>query len=178
MGERRSHDSGRRQRTRGSGWRSPPALLLALALAAAVVPGVVACGPSGDGPPRIVLDESACARCRMLISAPTYAAAYRVGSSGEVKVFDDIGCMLAAHRLEDDPGDLEVWLNDSASGAWIRGDDGAVFVQAPGIRTPMGSGIVAYQDRETAERASREEGGVTYGSFEALARDALDRGPR
>ena len=116
------------------------------------------CAATADGPPEIVIDRSACSHCGMLISERIYAAAYRVAGS-EGRVFDDIGCLIAAAR-KDGAGTARLWFHDGADGGWIDGD-AAVFVASPRIRTPMGGGILAYRDASAAaSAASRYRGEV------------------
>ena len=136
-------------------------LAVAAALAAAA-----ACGARGDGPPAIEVDRTPCAHCGMLISEPSYAAAYQT-TAGDSRVFDDIKCLLDAARRETDPGRLRFWFHDAATGAWIdRGE--AVFVTSPTLRTPMGGGVVAYRDPAAAQKAAADHGGSVIGSFDAL----------
>ena len=66
-----------------------------MAIVAFVTLALSACGAKADGPPHIEVDRTPCAHCGMLISEPVFAAAYRAPGS-EARVFDDIGCLLAA----------------------------------------------------------------------------------
>jgi copper chaperone NosL len=122
------------------------------------------CGGTADGPPAIVVDRTACSHCRMLISEPLYAAAYQA-ADGEKRVFDDLGCLRRAARAEH--GSLRVWVHDAASGAWIDGR-AAVFVSSAAIRTPMGGGLLAYRNREDADRAAAKHAGQVIRSLSAV----------
>ena len=135
----------------------------AIALATALL--VAACAAHQAGPPEIVLDRSACSHCGMLVSERIYAAALRT-SDGREQVFDDIGCLLAALRGAS-PADAHVWVHDSVRGAWIDGAS-ATFVTAPSLRTPMAGGIVAFADRDEADRSAERLGGATVTSLTAL----------
>jgi copper chaperone NosL len=126
---------------------------------------VAACGARADGPPEIVVDRSTCSHCGMLISERTYAAALRTADGG-ARVFDDIGCLLAAVRPGPPPG-TQVWFHDAADGAWITAES-AVFVSSRELRTPMGGGLVAYRHRAEAERAAGRLHGVVIASMPAL----------
>lgn len=133
-----------------------------VALAAAIA---AACGVAADGPPEIVVDRTACSHCGMLVSDPGYAAAYRA-PGGEARVFDDIGCLLEAvrvdrgSRLQADGPQLRFWLHDFAGGDWIDGRS-AVFVGSPALHTPMGGGLIALRDRVAAlDYAARHQGRV------------------
>lgn len=131
----------------------------------AIVVLLAACSPPAAAPPEIVIDQTACAHCSMLISEPRYAAAYRV--DGTDKVFDDIACLMSALAVTPDEATPQVWFGDVRDGAWITAE-AATFVHAPGLRTPMAGGIVATAHAdEVARLASRPEATV-YESFEAV----------
>jgi copper chaperone NosL len=141
-----------------------------VAILSAVLLASVACGVRADGPPEIVVDRTACGHCRMLVSEPRYAAAYRA-RRGEALVFDDIRCLLDAARKE--AGPLRFWFRDEAGDGWIDGTD-AVFVHSTSLRTPMNGGIAAYRTRSAAEEAARGERGRVVLSFEELRAAAGD----
>lgn len=122
-------------------------LFLAFVLVAAT-----GCAGQTDGPPEIVVDSSACSHCGMLISERAYAAAYRAAGA-DARVFDDIGCLIAAARKEAG-SDLRFWFHDARDGAWIDGHM-ATFVVSAEIRTPMGGGILAYRQAPAAAEAAR-----------------------
>jgi copper chaperone NosL len=125
---------------------------------------VAACAARAEGPPAIELDRTACSHCGMLISEPVYAAAYRApGDAG--RVFDDIGCLIAAARKES--AGLRFWFHDAARGEWIDGQ-AAVFVVSPKLRTPMGGGVIAFDDAAAAARAAARHGGEVVSSIAAL----------
>jgi copper chaperone NosL len=141
-----------------------------LAIASALLLASVACGVRADGPPEIQVDRTACGHCRMLVSEPQYAAAYRT-PGGEALVFDDIQCLLdAAARA---PGPLRFWFRDAAGDTWIDAAD-AVFVRSARLRTPMNGGIVAYRTLAAAEQAATRDGGRVVGSFDDLRASAGD----
>ena len=119
------------------------AVLVAVALLAA------ACSAKAAGPPEIVVDTTACSHCRMLISEPVYAAAYRAHGQ-EPRVFDEIGCML-----EELPAGARVWVKDFETSEWLDGES-AIFLRTESLHTPMGGGIVAFSSRERAEKHEGE----------------------
>ena len=135
----------------------------AIALAAALL--VAACAAHQAGPPEIVLDRSACSHCGMLVSERIYAAALRTSDRRE-QVFDDIGCLLAAVRAQSLTG-AHVWVHDALRGTWIDGAS-ATFVSAPSLRTPMAGGIVAFADRDAADRSAERLGAATVTSLARL----------
>jgi copper chaperone NosL len=123
-----------------------------------------ACGVQAGGPPAIVVDRTACSRCRMLISEPLYAAAFQ--APGDVaEVFDDIECLRDAARTKA-PG-LRFWFHDADDRTWIDGAE-AVFVTAPEIRAPMGGRVIAFRDAGAAERAALKHHGRIVGAISNL----------
>lgn len=113
---------------------------------------LAACASATAGPPEIVIDRTACARCGMLISERRYAAASRSGRD-EARVFDDIGCLLddvhgSAYRPE------FFWFNDAETGEWIPSTAAPAFIRASSIRTPMSGGTLAFGTLDAARRAA------------------------
>jgi copper chaperone NosL len=144
------------------------AVLAALAASAACAPDV--------GPPEIVLDRSACARCGMLISEPRFAAAYRTSTGAEV--FDDIGCLLDAL----DSAAVETGPAESAAGAdspraavwfldrdqrWISSEE-VIFVRSTALATPMHGNIEAFASLAEAEDVAARTGGSIVHSLSEL----------
>ena len=128
----------------------------------------ISCSAAPAGPPQIVVDQTACSHCTMLVSEPAYAAAYRVPGA-EARVFDDIGCLLEAMRrggLGAD-ADTRMWFHDADDRKWIE-EDSAVFVVSSEIRTPMGGGIIAYRDATRAEQAAARHHGRVVRSVSEL----------
>jgi copper chaperone NosL len=113
---------------------------------AAAVPLLAACGAAETGPPAIVLDQTPCAHCRMLVSDLAYAAAFRT-REGEERVFDEIGCMLR----ELPAAGARVFVHDYETSQWLEGEK-AFFLRSESIQTPMGGGIVAFSSRAAAEK--------------------------
>lgn len=129
----------------------PLALLLLLAVAA-----VVFLWPSPPaGPEAFHYGRDACDHCRMHISEKGFGGQIR-SASGEVTRYDDIGCLLAALAVMPQ-GSATAWVED-------RGGDGfvelsaATFVRGGSIKTPMGSGIVAYRSPDAARTAAAAAG--------------------
>jgi copper chaperone NosL len=106
--------------------------------------------PDGAGPPGIRYGVDRCQACGMLIADPRFAAAARVGE--RARRYDDIGCLLR------DAGDAlaaqraVAWVHDLPSERWLEAPR-AWYVRAAALRTPMGSGLAAYPDRDTARAA-------------------------
>jgi hypothetical protein len=122
----------------------PLALIVAAVIGAfaaiAFAPGVA---PSGPVP--IAHGRDACASCRMHVDRPGYAAERLV--DGRVAIYDDLGCL--AHALAAGGERGRIWVEDHASGALVPLES-ATLVRARDVRTPMGSGVVAFRDASGA----------------------------
>lgn len=128
----------------------------------------MACSARADGPPHIEEDRTACAHCGMLISERMFAAAYRAPGA-EARVFDDIGCLLTAARAEQNAAAFQYWFHDARTRAWIDGAR-AVIIHSPTLNTPMGGGMLAYDDAAAAaEEAAAHRGRVIGGLDRLLA---------
>jgi len=99
----------------------------------------------------------------MIISEDRCSGALVVEREGEreYRLFDDLGCLLDYER--ENALRLRVvatFARDHGTGEWLTSAS-AVFLFGAGehIRTPMGSGIVAYGTRERGEAARRRSGG-------------------
>ena len=130
-----------------------PAAAAALVLAAVV--GGIVFRPKGRGPQPIQHGRDACARCRMPVGAPGFAGEIR-DRAGAVTVYDDIGCLLDAHREMKDQA-AETWVEDRVSGRLVPLGE-ATLVRG-GETTPMGSGLLAFADAGAAGRFAREHQG-------------------
>lgn len=125
---------------------------------------LLAIGCSGaDRAPELRLDRVACARCGMLISELSGAAAYRTPSAG-VRAYDDLAC-LVADRVDGVGRDIapeEIWVyaRDSANAGEVpvRAST-ATFVRSPALRTPMGGGVVAFVEAAVASAFAAVSGG-------------------
>lgn len=142
-----------------------PVLAAALALAAA-------CAGGPPEPEPIVLDEDACAYCRMAISQREFAAEL-VTRQGRVETFDDAGCLAAWLRAHGRPEGAAVFVADYRSGEWLPAE-AATFVVSPALPTPMRSGLGAFAGPAAAAAAAAELGGETAG-WEQVRSGAVGR---
>lgn len=130
-----------------------------------------------QGPPQIRLGRDLCAECGMIISEEACSSALLIEKDGsrEHALFDDIGCMLDYQRKQD-PSALTVdeFVHDYASKRWTQGASAAYLLTGDNqVRTPMGSGILAYATAEAAHAAqARLSGQVTPRPGLAAARAA------
>ena len=90
-----------------------------------------------------------CSFCRMAISERRFAAEIIDQDDNALK-FDDIGCMLHYQQAAGDKlKPAAVFVTDVDARQWLPAAD-AFFVRTASVKTPMGSGIVAYSDPEKA----------------------------
>lgn len=138
-------------------------------LAVLMLPALIlgACGP-GQGtpqPPEIYYGQDTCARCGMHISDPKFAAAL-LPVDGEWRKYDDIGCLLDDY-IHGGIKAAAIYVHDYHTGEWVDAKV-AFFVQSA-IPTPMGSGLVAFRDRASAEKFMEEFApGATVMNFEQV----------
>ncbi len=143
-----------------------------LAVATALV---VACGgdPSLE-PPKIHFGEDLCAHCGMIVSEERFATATIVERSErtrEIRIYDDIGCMLAAGSPRD--GRIAArFVHDHESLSWIAAET-AFYVRGAELRTPMLSGLAAWADRKQAESGAKRYSGSVIG-FDELPHELPD----
>jgi copper chaperone NosL len=141
-------------------------------LSAAILVVGAGCGRSEPtGPPELRAGRDECAECGMLIYDERCAGAFLVEGAGgrEHLLFDDVGCML--DRELDGQTEQKIvgrFVRDYSTAQWV-GSDQATFLRSGNdrLRTPMGSGIVAFADRAGAERGVAEFGGQST-TYDAL----------
>ncbi len=151
----------------------PPRVILAVIAAAALV----SCDSAPlAGPPDLRLGRAECAECGMIVGEDRCAAAMLIEREGtrERLIYDDIGCMLDDERGDLGGAVIERWVHDYGTRAWIRAETAVFLVAPPGaVRTPMGSGLVAFADLAAAERAN-----IAGASVATLQQAAEDRRAR
>jgi copper chaperone NosL len=108
--------------------------------------------------PTLHYGQDMCAECSMIVSDERFAGAIGVRREGRVVhlPFDDIGEML-----EYDPRPYEEirWFaKDATTRQWLDAEQ-AFFLRSDDLRTPMGTGVGAYETRESAEQVQAEYGG-------------------
>lgn len=144
---------------------SPSVRIASLVLLLSLV-GCPGEAPRADVPPDMSYGVDPCDRCAMIVSEERFAAAY-VTPAGEVRRFDDLGC-LTAFLVERPEQVAETWVHDQASRAWLRGRQ-AWFARTATI-TPMGTGLVAVSDEAAAKAlvAGARGEALTFDAFRAL----------
>ena len=108
-----------------------------------------------------------CQSCKMAISQKKYAAEI-VDKDGTVFKFDDLGCMLrfVGQRARKDK--VEAWfVMDYRTQHWLQAEN-ATYVRSESIPSPMGSGLIALENRVDAEEYSQRYHGriVTFDELE------------
>lgn len=110
------------------------------------------CAPSisQQKPPEISYGLDVCEQCRMLIDSPEFSAGFTT-PSGRAHKFDDIGCMLTFIRKhpEENPGHNAVYVADYKTKTLVDGKK-VFFVRAKKVSTPMGYGIIAFENKSSA----------------------------
>ncbi len=101
-----------------------------------------ACG-SAEIKPVDIFPEDMCASCRMAISERLFASQIHT-TTGQVYKFDDLGCLENFERRVGRQAVAAAFVMDYAGQRWLPLAQ-AIIVQT-GIRTPMGSGKVAFSD--------------------------------
>ncbi len=88
----------------------------------------------------------------MAISERRYASEFATKDETAYK-FDDVACMLKVIQERQPRGDIvAVFAVDYPTRRWINAQE-AWFVRSQSLKTPMGGGIVAFQDQSRAEAA-------------------------
>lgn len=141
-------------RVASSGWRVAIGVVLALLLGGCSQVDL-------DAPPEIVYGRDVCSRCGMIIEDARFASAY-VTPDGESRIFDDIGDMLT-YQAEKGETVHAYWVHDYQTEAWLRAE-GAFFVLAADIHTPMGYGLAALAEEGQATAVALRHNGrvVTF----------------
>lgn len=131
--------------------------------------------PAGPQPPEIRYGQEMCSACGMVIDEPRFAAATLL-TNGKYLKFDDAGEMLNYHMNHPEEQVAAWFVHDYPSEKWIRGEQ-AFFVRSPTLKTPMGTGIVAFIDQAQAEAFATEHGGKVYTLDEIRAQVHMQEHP-
>jgi nitrous oxide reductase accessory protein NosL len=143
---------------------------------AALIP---ACGPAElSGPPTVRPGRDECAGCGMLISEVRCSCAILIAEDGgkAYLVFDDLGCLLDYRADHPQTVVADTFVHDYATGQWVQAAGACYLSTAPSssLKTPMGSGLVAFSARGQAEAQQKVTGGDLV-SFDRLAELRRDR---
>ncbi len=129
-------------------------------------------------PTEIFYGQEICERCKMIISEEVFSAQY-ILQGEKVKKFDDIGCMIHYLFKEETHRDkvLALFVKDGNSKEWIDGEK-AYYVRSKNIKTPMGYGLVAFRDKESAEKLVKTKEGAVFEGFDETVNWVLNQGQK
>ena len=128
----------------------------------------ISCGDTHeDGPTAIYYGEDICERCKMIISEKKFVAQYK-SSDGKTVKFDDMGCMI--HYMDGEkPEHIEsIYVMDYDSGEWTDAEIG-YFIWTETVNTPMGYGILSFDDKKIAKEVAARENGKYLGKLSAAS---------
>ena len=109
---------------------------------------LIACA-SGEIKPVPIESSDMCSFCKMAISEKQFAAEIITADEAVLK-FDDVGCLLSYRAAAGDKlKAAAIFVTDYETRQWRKAEE-AFFARSKTIKTPMGSGIVAYADRSKA----------------------------
>lgn len=143
-------DNASRFRAKGPLWAFHALLLALLLLVLSACAGAATAEPA---PPTIHYGEDVCELCGMIISEERYAAGY-ITADGQQHIFDDIGDMFQAQPANNQEI-IAFFAHNYDNNQWIRAEK-ATFVQSKGLRTPMASGLAAFESAEKAQAFAAE----------------------
>lgn len=132
-------------------------------------------GSGTTTPPTIRYGRDVCAQCGMIISDARFAAA-ATAADGSSLVFDDIGDLLAYQRAHA-PEWVVVWVHDYETEEWLRAEE-AWYLLGGEVHSPMGWGIAAFADEESARARQSELGGELLRWEELRSRELTHPGSR
>jgi len=101
-----------------------------------------ACG-SSEIKPVDIYPEDMCGHCRMAISDQAFASEI-ITASDEIFKFDDLGCMESFKEKSSDLKIAATFVKDYETKNWILYERSTIVQTS--IKTPMGSGKVAFAD--------------------------------
>jgi copper chaperone NosL len=151
----------------------------ALRVLATALPLLVAtsCGDAALVPAPVDTRNDACAHCRMTVSDLRFAA--QIAAPGEEpRVFDDLGCLRAylAATPQAGPGSV-AFVASYRTKAWVRAGD-ALYLQRESLETPMGSGVVAFEDAAGRDAEATARGGRRMTAAEVFGDVPIPGGAR
>ncbi|HSE66222.1 MAG TPA: hypothetical protein VLB12_04495, partial [Gemmatimonadales bacterium] len=102
---------------------------------------LVLAGCGSPGPRTVRYGAELCEHCHMTVSDPRFGGQL-VTRKGRVYVFDDAGCLAAfVNNGGVRPDEIHsVWVNDFLESKKLLEAGAATYLEAQGLRSPMGSG--------------------------------------
>lgn len=110
-----------------------------------------------NGPVAIEYGRDECAVCKMILVDSRYGTEFITGK-GKVHKFDDVNCLVEFMARDDAPAGRGLVIDFKRVNHFLDVDQ-AVYLKHPGLRTPMGSGIACFVDKDAALAVDSELGG-------------------
>jgi copper chaperone NosL len=131
--------------------------VLAIVVGIALAFMATGCGP---GPVQIRYGTDACTHCKMTVSDKRFACAYTT-TRGRTYPFDAIECMV--QHLQTPAANANIngyWVSDfSGQGALLPADN-AYYLQSEKLQSPMGGGLAAFANADSAAARKAVWGGT------------------
>lgn len=105
-----------------------------------------------SGPPTVLLGDSICSECGMIISDERFATSTVIdGERGVVALlFDDFNCQINFEHKHPELTIVARWSRDYSGLQWINTESGW-FASSPQIRSPMASGMAFFENQSDAK---------------------------
>ncbi len=110
--------------------------------------------------------EDVCAHCKMAISEKQFASEL-ITTDGDALKFDDIGCMQDYLKEKPDTKIAAQFFIEYDTRRWLKGN-AATFVKSKEITSPMGGGIIAFENDTKAKTAAAEFSGQVLSFTELM----------
>lgn len=128
------------------------------------------CGEADpDAPPQILLGDSVCAECGMIVSDERFGTATIIEDErgSQALIFDDFNCQKLFELKHPQLGVITRWSRDYDTLEWFRTCDG-YLAQSHRIHSPMASGVASFATHEDATALAQSLEGVviTYESYD------------
>jgi len=89
-------------------------------------------------------------------------------SDGTIAKFDDIGCMIHYIHTQEPKQIESIYVTDYDTGNWINAENG-YFIWTENIRTPMGYGVLSFNNKVAAQEFASGENGKFLGNLNAAS---------
>jgi len=140
----------------------------------AVCAALAACASGPPAPAELDTRTETCGSCRMAVSEARFAAQL-VARGEEPLFFDDLGCLRDFLRAGGGAG-RTTYVADHRTRDWVDAT-GAVYTRVPGLRTPMGSQVIAHADAASRDLDPAARGGSAVAAAAVIGTAAAGRAP-
>lgn len=107
------------------------------------------CGSPGPEP--IAIHKDHCDYCKMTIAEDQYACEL-ITEKGRAYKFDDVSCMIEYKKENPNPAIRNFYVSDYLKAGNLMECEKAFFIQGEEISSPMGGGIAAFSDKNSAQQ--------------------------